>query len=354
MDNDRQDLLTSTPLPESKPSWYDSHPPTSVRTARLRARPGAAPTWAPDEAPAVVLLADPEAALTALEDHMFASAEMTRGSWTEAQHSGQLLRRRAIAATLANAVATRDRELPTVGLVVDLIAAGHLTDVVASLIRGTPAPDQLRELTEDLVSAVLEVALVDAGVARYALDWAVPRQLADLDGRPVDLSGFVTAVCDDSTLAGELRDWLVASGVSLGQRLDPGYRTLGMIGSREPELLAAVAPLAGRYGVLIVLNTGLVLRRPTFPDRLPILRQGALARALRGGVMGLFADPNVVYLPYDQVVAATMTMDPRRFRLTCVDSTGRRHVAKLGSGGTIHGEAHVVIGTHLHGRITLR
>jgi Zn-dependent protease with chaperone function len=208
--------------PDRPVSPYDSHPPTAERIAAIEALP-AVPPRPGGERPASEILRDAAATLdAALVSNLTDEARAKRRTdWESLVNVGA----RHAAAEAARAIlGTR-----TLGAALDLLDAGRpeeLADPELTPPAGA-GPRARREFAAGSVrarlSTVVSVALVDAGVARFALSWSGPAEFTADDPYGAGLPGALDAAVAGDT--GPLRALLAAAGVAVGYRPAAPART---------------------------------------------------------------------------------------------------------------------------------
>jgi len=252
--------MRDVPRPEHASRW-DSHPPIGERVVTMDRLPDVPHT--PDPRPATVLVPRLDVLATHLADEVLAVEDRRRLPWEELiapavaaaqqRHADSVHR---VAARLAGV------QRATLGTVLDLVAQGRVDDLARELgiDPGRPtfeeAGEHVPHPVADALEPVLSSALVNAGAARWHLDWAGPATLRDREGDEPALSAWANLAAQPAGVE-HVRAWLAGLGV------DP--QAVGQVHERATAHGASV--LAGLANVsvdgvdhdVVVLDRGLVL-----------------------------------------------------------------------------------------------
>jgi Zn-dependent protease with chaperone function len=250
--------------PPPPASRFDAHPPAPERVGRLSALPpGAARAR---RAPAVTLLAGEEATIPDLERHVLVDDDPPAG-WAEiAELAGQAEQERVAAVVARAALAAGVPEPVTLDGLLDALARGAGPAIVDPLLAPGLSPAQRPvvavRLARDCLAAVVGVAMLRSGLARFRLDWTGPSRL---ERRGVgggwaawDGAELITEAATSPTGVAPLRTWLAHLGVDLTSPIDPAPEP-----PPRPLSAFADAELNGPFGPrpvdLLVFTTGVLL-----------------------------------------------------------------------------------------------
>ncbi len=195
----------SRDLPEEQAAPFDSHPPIAVRVAAVEQRPEDG--RGRDAGSALSLLRDPAAALGAVARHHWPAetAALGEADWPALMHSAGRHAAVGRAAGLLGAAQALTGRPGSLALVLDLVDAGRLDQLTATLpeppaARGSTGrlrDEQLRTAFKQALTALAEVAVADAGWGGWPLSWArtggfavhggmTPQQFREILGAAVD------------------------------------------------------------------------------------------------------------------------------------------------------------------------
>lgn len=192
---------------------WGTHPTTAERLEHLAELPAPGFDADDDGEPAVGLLYDAEVWLAQLEATVHPGT--TTVSWDEYVNLHRLAQDRRRAGLLLAAATESSGTEADLGSVFEALTSGRIADITRRVPRGETAG----ELTdEELVLALVTVALSDAGIARYRIDWSGRGVVVDEDGDPLPLAASVSAAVRRPTQAAALRDWLADCDIDLGSR----------------------------------------------------------------------------------------------------------------------------------------
>lgn len=302
MDAIRQD-------PQEPPrSVYDSHPSITERAAVFAALPD---QGQPDRTgPALDLLRAPSVPLERLQEHLYAHSGLTPVPFARLVPEAGAASAALNARRFLGAVADKQVATATLGGVLDLLRGGG-ADALLALVEGGDEPDRPRELVAGLLSETIVHALIEQGAAAYQLNWGGAWTVVDRSGAPIDVWALATAALDSQQGAEDLSSWLDSHGVPrdvparIAESVDPG----------PDRIVGAVAPVTGG-GVrfLIVLRSGLILRKPDAADRWTAgsrsfggnVGRALIARIADRPVPELIGDPRSTYLPWPDVVRVSV------------------------------------------------
>ncbi|MDG4833448.1 M48 family metallopeptidase [Solwaraspora sp. WMMD1047] len=326
--------------PDDEPSVWDTHPPLGVRLAGITAAPES--PVAVDERPAAILIPYPDQAGRALQARVLDTAKLTSLPWdqfTTAAASTELQENMdGLLRVLARAV---NQPVPHVGVVLDLIEAGRLDEMAAPVF-----PDATRREARTLfakpVAALLSLAAVRSGVARWQHSWTGPVTLVDQDGAPLELKDVAELAVDPASLP-EARQRLAQRGIDVASAQHVQQRAT----ADKAEFYGGIVNMVvdkERTDVL-VLSHGLLL-----VPGVPRLKMRTAKRRLAnwisdGNPRELAADAANRFIPYEEIVAAPLTRKfPLKYELQLHD--GQRmeirwgtETEELGNSSQILGQA---------------
>ncbi|MBF0687422.1 MAG: M48 family metallopeptidase [Cellulomonas sp.] len=252
--------MRDVPRPEHASRW-DSHPPIGERIVTMDRLPDVPHT--PDPRPATVLVPRLDVLATHLADEVLVVEDRRRLPWEELIAPAVAAAQQRHADSVHRAAARlAGVQRATLGTVLDLVAQGRGDDLARELgiDPGRPTFEEAGEHVPhpmaDALEPVLSSALVNAGAARWHLDWAGPATLRDREGDEPALSAWAN-LASQSAGVEHVRAWLAGLGV------DP--QAVGQVHERATAHGASV--LAGLANVsvdgvdhdVVVLDRGLVL-----------------------------------------------------------------------------------------------
>ena len=316
----RSDVDIDRLITDEPETRFDTHPPTSVRIARLRAL--AKGGVVQDDEPAMALLADPARTVRDVEAHLARDSALTAVPWDRAVQLGNRRRDEERAVRVMSVV---DRFVAGSG---DLSQAFHLAShdrrhELASHLAGrqldaAAADDVLRRALQVLVRS----ALVGAGHASYVLRWDRPDVIVDDRGAEVDVATLVDAVPGAPKQAEWLLEVLREEGIS--RTWNPGVSSR-VLGPASPEVFAVLVTKPSwrwAHPVLYVTDAGLAIRSlgyreylsipPLSPQKTPVQ---LLEHSVRFDGLELLRDPATEVVPWSEVEHVTY-VDGARPRLT--------------------------------------
>lgn len=203
---------------EDSLSPYDSHPPTAERIRAIEALPTVI-TTSGDRKASLLLRHSARVLDSALQDNLVDAARTkTRVDWPTLVHVAA--RDDAIRAT-----AHLFEVAGTLGGVLDHLDEGRLTELAAPDVKSGSGVRAQRELARMSVheglSTAVDLALADAGLARWELSWSAPATLVIDEPHRSAVAGLVdSAVAADGSTAG-LRAALATTGAGLAYRPTP-------------------------------------------------------------------------------------------------------------------------------------
>lgn len=198
-----------------------THPPISDRIERLHGAPQHGlldDAEVDDHEPALLVLADPLAAVEAVEQQHADARSLTRVPWEQAVPLGNRHRDRAGTARLVAAADGLAGGPADLAAIMDLVAGGRGAELLAALTGSEPDPEEVPELLEQCLVLLVRTALVDAGHATHVLRWDRACVVVDDAGTEVDLLPLVVGVQDDPGHA----DWLLQ--VLQAEHVPPTWR----------------------------------------------------------------------------------------------------------------------------------
>jgi Zn-dependent protease with chaperone function len=298
------ELEAAPPPPPA--SAFDAHPPTAGRAARLSALPLGRPR--PRTVPATTLLDGGDGALPTLERSVLVDDDPP-APWAEIAALAGMAEQERVAAVLARAALAAGLAEPvTPAAVLDALARGEGLAIVDQLLPPglDPAdrPAAAVALLGEFLAALVAVALLRPGLARFRLDWAGPSRLerrdvgdgwAAWDGGPL----VADAAASPGSVAA-LRAWLAHLGADLAAPVEaapePPPRPLSAFTDCE-----VLGPFGSRPVDVVVWTTGVLLApapAQTVPARAVRRLSGGAARVAAARIVkladGAGADPESV------------------------------------------------------------
>lgn len=298
--------------PEEETSRWDTHPPLGTRLAAISAAPES-PVPA-DSRPAWVLIPEPAMAGRALQQRVLDTRKLTALPWDQfatAAASAQLQER--MDDLLRRISRVVGQPLPHVGAVLDQIAAGRVDDIAASLFPQATRREA-RKLVAEPIAALLSLAAVRCGAARWQHSWTGPIRLVGTDGADLDLSGIAELAVDPDTLA-QARHRLAERGIDVTAARHVEQRAT----ARRAEILGGIMNMVvgGNRTDVLVLSHGLLL-----VPGVPRLKMRTAPRRMQQWIES--GDPRQLaetagnrFIPYEEIAAATQTRRfPVKYELT--------------------------------------
>jgi Zn-dependent protease with chaperone function len=205
---------------DEKAGWADSHPPISRRVAALMTFPQI--ERVPDDRSAVVLLADGEATLRALAQHVLIDdvLALPELSWDEVPTVAGPATVRGAAVALQQAADQVHGSPATLADVLGLFdagAAGHLGEL-ATERKWPRTAAEAGEAAGQALAALVATFAVGAGSLSWRLSWSGPVLLVDSSGAEVALDRAVELAIGGDT--GEARALLTRLGLPSDARLE--------------------------------------------------------------------------------------------------------------------------------------
>jgi Zn-dependent protease with chaperone function len=239
---------------EEEQSIWDTHPPLGVRLAAIAQAPES-PVEV-DQRPAGVLIPDLPRAGRALQERMlnmtgrkvlpweeFTAAAITAGFQEEIDG---LLR------AISRAV---NQPVPHVGVVLELIEAGRLDEITQPLFPEATKREARAHFVEPL-SALLTLAALRSGVARWQHSWSAPARLVGADGAEFDVTEIAELALDPQTMK-QARAALAERGIEVTAATHVRQR----VGTEKAAVYAGITNMkVGEARMdLAVLSHGLLL-----------------------------------------------------------------------------------------------
>lgn len=311
---------------EPPPGRYDTHPPLSLRIARIRAMPD--DHTAEDPSSAITLLDNPANALLDLQEWMYRESRLEAVPWSELLRGHEPADVRARAEMLYRVAAAAEHREIDLRAVVGSVRGRQLASWIRPHLED-PSGDNIMEAGRDLVQSAVDEALMSVSGARVALDWDSDPRLVDASGRTIDSRPVVDRAMDTGQPA-VLGEWLAELGVGLDYvpefpEVDPRVE----MSSQPARVLECLAPIAGHRKLFcLVLTHGVLLRKARPGDLLAWWTGGQtpgrhlLPRVMNRSGVDLLAEEENVWLPWERIVSATVGRGrTRRTRitLTCLD-----------------------------------
>lgn len=301
--------------PETKTSAYDSHPPLSERIERLEAM--ASSDEADKSGNAASILRYPSQNFLALEDKTFAGSGLTPAPMAEIVSVAGARAAALNAEALLNAMQENQIVPATVRGALDLIASGNLDTLLDLVDVESTTPEADREAKRKVIARLLGAAiaheLVGEDKARYELSWAGPWRLVDIAGQEVDPEDLAYEALGSPGYAAALRAWVHQLDAQVGTEAQAGTAAETSAPTPPDGYIGALAPISGDgFRTLLVTDTGLMLLKPSGPDRLATglasVTSGSPGRKLIQRALGrspaeLAAASNAAYVPWDEIRA---------------------------------------------------
>ncbi|MET0999178.1 MAG: M48 family metallopeptidase [Marmoricola sp.] len=328
-----QEALASfrTDFEEPSPGKYDTHPPLSLRIARIRAMTDdhaeADPTLA------ITLLDEPTDALLELQEWMYRESHLKAVPWSDLRQGHEPADVRARAEMLYRVAAEAEHRQIDLRTVVGSVRGRQLASWLRPHLED-PSADNITQAGRDLMQAAVDEALMSVSGARVALDWDSDPRLVATSGLTID-SRPVVELAMQSGAPAVLGEWLAEHGVSLDHvpefpDVDPRLE----MASQPPRVLEGLAPIAGHRKLFcLVLTHGVLLRKARPGDLFAWWTGGQtpgrhlLPRVMNRPGADLLAEEENIWLPWDRIVSVTVgrgrTRRPR-ITFTCLDGAVHR------------------------------
>lgn len=242
--------------PSARRSWWDSHPSDAERIAMMAREPD--PSVAADERPARIFLPDLDAAAAELEEVTFPFEGRQRVSFEQYVAASLAASYQKQADRVYRSLARiTEPTFPTLGTVLDLLAAGRADELGATLVPAGSAPEVIREATREAVWTTIVAGLCAAGAARWQLSWSGPAVLVDSTGKEIDHQQLVERALGGQ--ATEVAAELTATGVDLAATAEKAT-----IDFSDAQPLAALLNVVvnGKRQDLLILDKGLMTLPP--------------------------------------------------------------------------------------------
>ncbi len=215
----REGLAAATDevLAHERPSWSDTHPPTSERIAAFLAAGVAAPATAqgaPDAGrPAADLVA--EGWLDRAESRLLVQPRPL-ASWREVVAAGLARQGRENAQEVMKALRSSGHPADSYADVIELVTADPS---VGRSFTESQDPAAIRGAAESVLAGAVVAALVEGGRVSAVESWDGPWLLVDTTtGEDVMISDRVADALDSPEGSASLREWLVLHGADLDAR----------------------------------------------------------------------------------------------------------------------------------------
>lgn len=245
--------LDENPQPRQTGRW-DTHPAPDDRIAAMRAQP--AVEHPADTRPATALLPDVTALGLALQAEAFDFGPRTVLPWPDYTAASTTLMFQGRADRVFRAVARRTGVArPGLAEVLALVENGKLGELAVEF-----HPDSTRrEAAAEFVAtmdALIELAAVRSGVARWEHSWTGPARLTGADGEPVDYTDIAKLAVARETVD-EARSRLAEAGI----RAEAVQLQATRATATGSGVLGALpnARVDGSHADVILLDEGLVL-----------------------------------------------------------------------------------------------
>ncbi|QSB14865.1 M48 family metallopeptidase [Natronosporangium hydrolyticum] len=315
---DTMNQLRAQP-PAAQQSRWDSHPSDAERIGLMLREPESPmPT---DPRPAGILIPQLDAAAHELEELTFSFGERTRLPYEHYTAATAQAERQRHADELYRAVTRMTGAPSSLAVVLDLLAAGHLQPLAATLLPGSVLadPNAATEAVADSVASAIAAALVRSGAARWQHSWSAGPALVGVTGEPIDQWQLAVAAVNGD--AAKVRQELASRGVDpttirAAQTTVPVDRASAYAGITN-------AVIDGSRRDLIITSAGLIIV-PTLSS----WRQGQLQQRMRQLLTGstvaeLVAMPGHQFVPYEEITSAAMVKKlPATFEYVTI--AGRR------------------------------
>lgn len=216
------------------------------------------PSVAADERPARIFLPDLDAAAAELEEVTFPFEGRQRVSFEQYVAASLAASYQKQADRVYRSLARiTEPTFPTLGTVLDLLAAGRADELGATLVPAGSAPEVIREATREAVWTTIVAGLCAAGAARWQLSWSGPAVLVDSTGKEIDHQQLVERALGGQ--ATEVAAELTATGVDLAATAEKAT-----IDFSDAQPLAALLNVVvnGKRQDLLILDKGLMTLPP--------------------------------------------------------------------------------------------
>lgn len=287
--------------PDEERSVWDTHPPLGARLAAIMA---ASESPVPvDGRPARVLVSDPARAGRALQERILDARNLTVLPWDQFSTAAANARLQenmdALLRTVSRAVS---QPVPHVGAVLDHIAAGRLDDMAAPVFPQATRREA-RKLFVEPLTALLSLAAVRSGAARWQHSWAGPALLVGPDGAELDLSDLAELAVDPATVE-EARRQLAGRGVDVAAARHVEQRAT----ARRAEIYGGIVNLvvAKQRSDVLVLSHGLLIVPGVARLKMSTAKRRMAGWIESGDPQELAGTDGVRFIPYEEIVAAPL------------------------------------------------
>ena len=358
-----------------KATVYDTHPPLSVRLAALAGAPKVAadgpsdgPSDGASDGPGVGLLTDPQGTIAAFESWLYADSGFQPASWQELVASEGAAVDRVNASLLARTVVAQGLRTPTLAGYLDDLRSGSLVDRAARLLPGNASLAEQQRTTTRLLSDTVGAALVEHCGARYTHEWSRPWTLRAADGELLEQEPLVAAAVADPAAVDALENWLREHRVPLDVEAEqtdtspdatrPGQGSAGTAGAAPTGaaptgaptmIIGAMAPV-NRTDSLIVLDTGVALRRTNVGDFFTSVGGSLTSRLLREGPAKVVANRRTIVIPWADLARVDVGKVKRRLVITFTLLDGSTHTVKGNDSSRLVGNPFAPMAHYLGGR----
>ncbi|HEX7745533.1 MAG TPA: M48 family metallopeptidase [Micromonosporaceae bacterium] len=183
---------------DGEQSIWDTHPPLGVRLAAIMAAPESPVPV--DTRPAWTLIPAPDRAGNALQERILHNPELQVLPWhqfTAAAATAQLQESMdGLLRTVSRAV---NQPVPHAGAVLGYLAHGWVDHIATAVFPGSTSRQEARKLFVEPLAALLALAAIRSGVARWQHSWTGPVRLVGPDGNALNLTGVAELATDPAT-----------------------------------------------------------------------------------------------------------------------------------------------------------
>ncbi|MGH3496639.1 MAG: M48 family metallopeptidase [Nocardioidaceae bacterium] len=361
----------------SQSSALDSHPSINDRIAAVTSTTAVVTPAEPSDAvPAIYLLDDPGETLHRLEHLMFEAASLEPVPWDAFADATGAATAREMTDLLVRAAQGpvpeegsgephARRELSVLTLL-ESMQDGEIAALCAPVLNPELTDSDREAALADLVVGYMARALVDAGLARFVIDWSAGSRLVTTAGGAIDLTSLVRRAVADGSLAINLAQALEDLGADESLRPVTGRASDPVEGlvpheSRIVAVVTSVQTAWNHRSHLIVLDSGLLFTQLRWWEsaRAQLSAIGSkrsaqrlVERLLAAPVESLLARPEATFAGYGDI---RVDIRFQRFRGQMVRVTGARRVAaRVTADSVVYGAPFAAIEQSLGQRCTWR
>ena len=316
---------------------------------------------------AVDLLGQPSV-LVDLELAWFKGTGLTPLDWDGLAHAIASRESQRRAAWLLDELSTTEHPADLSNILEDLARTGGRTlqQVVVgeSLDDAAPDPD-LQWYVASLVGDVIAAALVETAGARYVMNWAGPATLVGADDAVLDPWSAAATVIFEPDRAADLGRWCLDFGAPTDYRaFQPGPHLDRTIMDSDPVVLCSACLFIDKGPIyVVVLDTGLIVMRPSFSDELVSVAASytqdagevLLRRWSQSSGVELMSAKKAIYTDWTEIRSAVMTTRSRgRLTLEIERVDGPSTKLKCDGRSRFHGDFANLLAHFLGERLVLQ